>query len=174
MADLYFSCCCYLPVTWPRVSLCSVRLLDDRHTFHCNDYFVLFFEFTPVQEFPLFLWISSNSCPLNSLFVRSHQAEIITLKRLIQERNNVTKVRVQPRSCDQGRSESDAFTHSAMLATTSSGNTAFDLTKPIAKPRKVISIFFQTIYFSWRSITSATGSFKPWGTPLFQLTPSSS
>ena len=23
------------------MSLCSVRLLDDRHTFNCNDYFVL-------------------------------------------------------------------------------------------------------------------------------------
>ena len=32
---------------------------------------------------------------------RSHQAEIIIVKRLIQARNNVTKVRVEPRSCDQ-------------------------------------------------------------------------
>ena len=37
------------------------------------------------------------------MFVRSHQAEIIIIKRLIQERNNVTRVRVEPRSCDQGR-----------------------------------------------------------------------
>ena len=48
----------------------------------------------------MFLWISSNSCPLNLLLVRSHQAEIIIVKRLIQGRNNVTRVRVEPKSCD--------------------------------------------------------------------------
>ena len=64
---------------------------------------------------PMFLWISSNSCPLNLLLVRSHQAEIIIVKRLIQGRNNVTRVRVEPRSFDQGRRENDAFTHSATL-----------------------------------------------------------
>ena len=51
----------------------------------------------------MFLWISSNSCSLNLLLVRSHQAEIIIVKRLIQGRNNVTRVRVEPRSFDQGR-----------------------------------------------------------------------
>ena len=146
LADLYFRCCCYLSVTRPRVSLCSVRLLDDRHTFNCNDYFVLggirtclgvsivpvdFFEFLSTE-------FAVRSKP---------QAEIIIVKRLVQERNNVTRVRVQPRSCDQGRSESDAFTHSAMLATTSSGNTAFDLTEPIAKPRNTILIFFRQSTF---------------------------
>ena len=35
--------------------------------------------------------------------VRSHQAEIIIDKRLIQGRTNVTRVRVEPRLCDQGR-----------------------------------------------------------------------
>ena len=66
---------------------------------------------------PMFLWISSNSCPLNLLLVRSHQAEIIIVKRLIQGRNNVTRVRVEPRSYDKGRRKNDAFTHSAMLPT---------------------------------------------------------
>ena len=66
---------------------------------------------------PMFLWISSNSCPLNLLLVRSHQAEIIIVKRLIQGRNNVTRVRVEPRSFDQGRRKNDAFTHSATLPT---------------------------------------------------------
>ena len=51
----------------------------------------------------MFLWISSNSCPLNLLLVRSHQAEIIIVKRLIQGRYNVTRVRVEPRPFDQGR-----------------------------------------------------------------------
>ena len=66
---------------------------------------------------PMFLWISSNSCPMNLLLVRSHQAEIIIVKRLIQGRNNVTRVRVEPRSFDQGRRKNDAFTHSATLPT---------------------------------------------------------
>ena len=64
---------------------------------------------------PMFLRISSNSCPLNLLLVRSHQAEIISVKRLIQGRNNVTRVLVEPRSFDQGRLKNDAFTHSVTL-----------------------------------------------------------
>ena len=62
-----------------------------------------------VSDDPMFLWISLNSCPLNLLLVRSHQAEIIIVKRLIQGRNNVTRVRVEPRSFDQGRRKNDAF-----------------------------------------------------------------
>ena len=70
-----------------------------------------------VSADPMFLWISSNSCPLNLLLVRSHQAEIITVKRLIQGRNNVTSVQVEPRSFNQGRRKNDAFAHSATLPT---------------------------------------------------------
>ena len=68
-----------------------------------------------VSDDPMLLWISSNSCPLNLLVVRSHQVEIIIVKRLIQRRNNVTRVRVEPRSFDQGRRKNDAFIHSATL-----------------------------------------------------------
>ena len=68
-----------------------------------------------VSDDPMFLWISSNSCPLNLLLVRSHQAEIIIVKRLIQGRNSVTRVRVEPN--DQGRRKNDAFTYSATLPT---------------------------------------------------------
>ena len=50
----------------------------------------------------MFLY-SSNFCPLNLLLVRSHQEEIVIVKRFIQERNNVTRVRLEPRSCNQGR-----------------------------------------------------------------------
>ena len=64
----------------------------------------------------MFLWISSNSCPLNLLLVRSHQAEIIIVKRLIQGRNNVTRVRIEPRPFEQGRRKNDAFTHSIYLS----------------------------------------------------------
>ena len=64
-----------------------------------------------VSDDPMFVWISSNSCPLNLLLVRSHQVEIIIVKRLIQGRNNEARVRVEPRSFDQGRRKNDAFAH---------------------------------------------------------------
>ena len=47
---------------------------------------------------------------LNLLLDRSHQEEIIIVKRLIQGRNNVTRVQVEPISLDQGRLKNDAFT----------------------------------------------------------------
>ena len=83
----------------------------------CNDYFVLggIRICLEVYSDPMFLWNSSNSCPLNLLLVRSHQVEIIIAKRLIQERNNVTRVWVEPRSCNQDRRKNDAFTLSATL-----------------------------------------------------------
>ena len=56
------------------------------------------------------LWISSNSSSLNLLHVRSHQEEIIILKRLIHGRNNVTRVRVEPKSCDHDRHKKDVVT----------------------------------------------------------------
>ena len=74
--------------------------------------------------YPMFLWISSNSCPLNLLLVRSHQAEIFIVKRLIQGRNNVFTVRVEPRSCNQGHRKSEAFTLSATLPTSPKANNA--------------------------------------------------
>ena len=77
-----------------------------------------------ISDDPMFLWISSNSCPLNLLLVRIHQAEIIIVKHLIQGRNNVTRVRVEPRSFDQGRRKNDAFTHLAMLPTEEIGLTS--------------------------------------------------
>ena len=62
-----------------------------------------------VSSDPMFLEISSNSRPLNLLFIRSHQAEIIIVKRLIEGRNNVTRVRVEPKSCAQVRRSNDAL-----------------------------------------------------------------
>ena len=69
-----------------------------------------------VSSDPMFEWISSNGCSLNLLVVRSHQSEVIIVKRLIQGRNNVTRVRVEPRSCDQG-CKNDAFALWATLPT---------------------------------------------------------
>ena len=114
-------CCCYCSAY---LSSChwtasDANLLDDPHSFYYQDYFVIEGIRTclGVSDDPTFLWISSNSCPLNLLVVRSHQAEIIVVKRLIQERNNVTRVRVEPRSFDQSHRKNDAFTHSATLST---------------------------------------------------------
>ena len=67
------------------------------------------------EDFPMILWISSNSCPMNLLLVRSQQVEVIIVKRLIQGHNNVTRVRVEPSLCDQGRRKNNAFTLSATL-----------------------------------------------------------
>ena len=72
-----------------------------------------------VSSDPMFLWVSPNFCPLNLLLIRSHQVEIIIVKRFIQGRNNVTRVRVEPRSFDQGRCKNDAFIHLARLPTNS-------------------------------------------------------
>ena len=65
-------------------------------------------------QFPV---ISSNSCPLNLMLVRSHQAEVIILKRFIQECNNVTRVHVEQRSCDPGHCKNNTFTLSVTLPT---------------------------------------------------------
>ena len=56
-----------------------------------------------------------TSSQLHLLLVRSHQAEIIIVKRLIQGRNNVTRVEVEPKSCDHSSRKNDAFTLSATL-----------------------------------------------------------
>ena len=42
-----------------------------------------------------------------------HQAKITIVKRRIQGRNYVIRVRVEPRSCDQGRRKYDVFTLTA-------------------------------------------------------------
>ena len=66
-----------------------------------------------VRGDPIFLCISSNSCPLNVLLVRSRQAEIIIKNCIIQKRNNVTRVGVEPRCCDQVRRNNNIFALSA-------------------------------------------------------------
>ena len=92
---------------------------DDLRTFHCNDYFMVGGILTclGVSSNPMFLWISSNSCPLNLLLVQSHQAEIIIVKCLMQGRNNGIRVQVEPRSCDQDRCQNNAFTLLTTLPT---------------------------------------------------------
>ena len=66
---------------------------------------------TVFQAFPFtFDLISSR---VNLLLVRSHKAEIIIVKRLIQGRNNVTRMLVEPRSCDQGHRKNDPFGQAA-------------------------------------------------------------
>ena len=116
----YLNCsCCSAYLSSCHRTASDANLLDDPHTFHYNDYFVIGGIRTclGVSNHPMFLSNSSNSCPLNLLLVRSHQAEIIIVKRLIQAQNNVTRVQVEPRPFDQGRRKNDAFTHSATLPT---------------------------------------------------------
>ena len=48
-----------------------------------------------VDHFPSFPVDVLTSSHVNLLLVRSHQAEIIIVKRLIQRRNSVTRVRVE-------------------------------------------------------------------------------
>ena len=95
----------------------DANLLDDSHTFYYNDYFVIGGIRTclGVSDDPMFLWISSNSCLLNLLLIRSHLEKIIIVKRLIQGCNSMTRVQVEPRPFDQGRRKNDAFTHLATL-----------------------------------------------------------
>ena len=82
----------------------------------------------------MFLWISSNSCPLNLLLVQSHQAEIIIGKRLNQGRKNMTRMRVEPRPFDQGHRKNYAFTHSATLPT------------PLSVPSVLLTYGFLHVY----------------------------
>jgi len=55
------------------------------------------------KEFPVskFSGCFFDFLPLNLLLVRSHQTEIIVVKRLIQGHNNETRVGVEPRSHDR-------------------------------------------------------------------------
>ena len=100
----------------------SVRrlLLDYPHTFHCGNNFVLgeIRNCLGVSSDAMFPWISSNSCLLNLLLVRSLQAETNIIKRLIQGSSDVTRVQVEPRSCDHGRCENDVFMLSVTQSTT--------------------------------------------------------
>ena len=102
-----------LLIIFTLLSTISVRgkLLDNLHTFHCNDRawrnpHLLIGVFSD----PMFLWISSNSRPLNLLLVQSHQAEINIVERLFHGRSNVTRARAEPKLCEQDRYKNDVFT----------------------------------------------------------------
>ena len=89
--------CCSCIFILPQPDSTKRKLLDDVHTFQCDNYFVLGGIRTclGVSSDPMFLWIFSNSYPLNLVLVRSQQAEIIIVKCLIQGRNNMTRMRVK-------------------------------------------------------------------------------
>ena len=102
----------YQSKSWPHVCVgCTLspdsvkrQLLDNPHAFYCSNYFVLGEIRTclVVSSDPMFLEIFSKLCSRNLLLVQSHEEEIIIVKRLIQGRNNVTRVRVKPKTCNQG------------------------------------------------------------------------
>ena len=111
MAYLPYCSCCSAYLSSCHRTESDANLLDNPHTFYCIDFFVVEGIRTCLGVFgdPILQWISSNSCPLNLLLVRSHQAEIIIVKRFIQGRNSVTRVQVETRSFDLGRRKNDAF-----------------------------------------------------------------
>ena len=86
---------------------------------------------------------------LNLLLVRSHQAEIIIVKRLIQGRNNVTRVGVEPRSCDQSRRKNDAFTLSATLSTNRSALTGSSLRYRVLIIVIMLLFIYLLLLISW-------------------------
>ena len=59
-------------------------------------YYLDEYESAPAQEVDYFIRLTLTSSRVNLLLFRSHHEEMIMLKRLIQERNNVTKVRFEP------------------------------------------------------------------------------
>ena len=96
------------------------RLTDDPHNFYYSNCFVIGEIGTCLEVFRnlMFLWIFPNFCLLNLLLVRSYQADITIVKRLVQGRINMTRYRRgKPRLCDQGRRNNNAFTYSATLPT---------------------------------------------------------
>ena len=102
---------------------CVRRLPDDPITFHSNEYFVPGGIRTclEVSSDPMLVYFFEF---LSTEFAagRSNPAEVIIVKRLIQGRNNVTRVRIQPKLCDQCRRKNDAFTLSATLPTLDHAN----------------------------------------------------
>ena len=137
----------YSPVTGQRQTL----TVDDPHTFYCDNYFVLGGICTclGVSSDPMFLWISLNSCPRNLLLVRSHQAEMIIVKSLIQGCNNLTKVQVEPSLCDHDSPRNDAFTLLATLPTLTYDSWRYTHKKaPIFVPSRVWQHCVQFVCFT--------------------------
>ena len=68
-------CCCSAYLSSCHRTASDANLLDNPHTFNYQDYFVIGGVRTclGVSVDPMFLWISSNSCPLNLLLVYSIQ-----------------------------------------------------------------------------------------------------
>ena len=78
-----------------------------------DELFLPTLKLTVFQVFPL----TFNFFHVNFLIVRVTQAEIIIVKRLIQDRSNVTRVRVEPGSCDEVRHKNNTVNLSATLQT---------------------------------------------------------
>ena len=74
---------------------------------------------------------------------------VIIVKRLIQGRNNVTRVWVEPRSCDRGRRKNDAFTLSATLVISISGTEQADKFFQTKSIQKVILLLKKRIKNHW-------------------------
>ena len=64
-----------------------------------------------VDRIPIFQFfrLMCDFLPRKYAACLSHHAEIIIVQRLFHERNNMTRVRVEPRSRDQGCPKNDTF-----------------------------------------------------------------
>ena len=107
IADYNFGCGAWLladPVDtvglidWYIFSLLS-RESDDGAILWMNPHSLRSWPFSKFSGWPM------TSSHINLLLVQSHQAEVIIIKRLIQGRNNVTRVRVEPMIMRSGSSK---------------------------------------------------------------------
>ena len=98
MTNPMLCCCAY-------VSSCHRTSSDAKYWTICAIFIAMttlwLEESASAQEFPMI----QCSCGFfhRAEIIIEHQAEIIIVKRLIQGRNNETRVRVEPRLCDQDR-----------------------------------------------------------------------
>ena len=95
----------------------DANLLDHPHTFHYNDYLVIGGIRTclgvsnhPIVNF--FEFLSNEFAACSKPPSRDNDR-----KASYPKRNNLTRMKVEPRSFDQGRRKNDAITHSATLPT---------------------------------------------------------
>ena len=86
---------------WKSVDCCTLIFLSRKSA----GYSILVTDLHPLnRRWPLFKFSGRHLTSSRAKFLLvGNQAEIIILMRLIQRRNNVTKVRIKLRSCDCGR-----------------------------------------------------------------------
>ena len=91
----------YPPVTGQRQTIINFWTIRALFIAITNLWFEVIRSCLEFSSNPMFLRLSLHFCPLNLLLVRSHQTEIIIVKRLIQRtKNNLTMMGVELRFCN--------------------------------------------------------------------------